>query len=367
MSAPSKMDKAPDPAPAPLFSVKHASELTPRTRGLYLIKGVLPARAIAQMIAQPNEGKTAVAMDLALHVALGRAWRGHRSRQGVVVYVALEAPDSAENRVVAWCQRNDVQRDNLPFILMHGRLDLRDDATVATFIAELFNIERRHGVVRLIIIDTQARATPGADENSSQDISRMLNRCGVIQGMHPDACLLLVHHMGKDSTRGARGHSSQLAAMDAVFEIANRELRIAKSRDGARDGVFAFDLVGEDLGEDEDGDQVSAVVAIEVDAPVRPKGQARRLSEGSRIALRALRDALAAEGTAVHPMAAPAGSKAVRLDVWRNYHRRKYGGDNADSESSAAQRMAWRRALDQLQAAGIVSVDCDWVLANDKR
>ncbi|MBL8376560.1 MAG: AAA family ATPase [Burkholderiales bacterium] len=349
------------------LSVRAARELQAHTQGMYLIKGMVPSRSIVQIVAAPNEGKTAVALDIAMHVATNRPHRGRKTQAGLAVYVALEARHSVENRVIAWCKQNRVDPDGACFYLVDGFLDLRSSASVSALIAEVSRLQELHGSCRLIVIDTQARATPGADENSSVDIGRMLMGCAAIVAAFGDVCLLLVHHMGKDATRGARGHSSQLAAVDCVLEISNRELRVTKSRDGVRDEVFAFDLVGEKIGEDEDGEPVSAVVAVAVDAPSGRRGPPRRLSDGSKNALRALRDVLLREGTVAHPMDAPLGTKAVKLDAWRHAHRERYGGDSADKDSTGAERKAWARALEQLQAAAIVTVAGEWVYAHDRK
>jgi hypothetical protein len=46
--------------------------------------------------------------------------------------------------------------------------------------------------------------------------------------------VVLVHHTGKDATKGLRGHSSLFAAMDAAVEVSRdgdrREWKVAKAR-----------------------------------------------------------------------------------------------------------------------------------------
>jgi hypothetical protein len=180
--------------------------------------------------------------------------------------------------------------------------------------------------------------------------------------------LLLVHHAGKDQDRGARGHSSLVAAVDGSFEVKDGELVVRKARDGKAGEAFAFELRPIELGQDEDGDPVVAVVATATDAPMANKARApMRLADGSKVALRALRDLLKERGVGVAGLNAPQGTLAIRLSEWREVHQSRYGGSSADSSTTGAERQAWKRALGQLQAASIVTVHGEWVWANDRK
>ena len=77
------------------------------------------------------------------------------------------------------------------------------------------------------------------------------------------AHVMLVHHFGKNTDAGARGHSSLFGAVDTELTVEDkRKLKITKQKEG-EDGVsYAFRLEQVDLGNDEDGNAVtSAVVA----------------------------------------------------------------------------------------------------------
>jgi RecA-family ATPase len=49
-----------------------------------------------------NCGKTFFVVDLALHVALGREWRGRAVDRGAVVYLSLEGAQGIRNRLAAF-------------------------------------------------------------------------------------------------------------------------------------------------------------------------------------------------------------------------------------------------------------------------
>src|SRR6185437_13276494 len=71
-----------------------------------LVKGVLDRGTLALVYGEPSCGKTFLTLDMVLHIAMGRAWFGHRVRKGRVVYVAAEAGKSIQNRVAAFASKH---------------------------------------------------------------------------------------------------------------------------------------------------------------------------------------------------------------------------------------------------------------------
>ena len=113
----------------------------------------------------------------------------------------------------------------------------------------------------LVIIDTLNRSAPGADENSSADMGTVLSMVKQMQTVL-GGLVLIVHHPGKDATKGMRGHSSLFAALDAVIEVKRsgdqREWSVAKSKDGEDGKTHNFELSVVNLGFDEDGDPITS-------------------------------------------------------------------------------------------------------------
>lgn len=101
-----------------------------------------------------------------------------------------------------------------------------------------------------------------------------------------DCLVILIHHSGKDATRGMRGHSSLFAAMDAVIEVVQdpksdqRAWRVAKAKDDALGGPYLFDLVGVTLGTDADGDPVTSCAVRQ--SFTLPAPSAQKAPTGSR-------------------------------------------------------------------------------------
>jgi hypothetical protein len=81
---------------------------------------------------------------------------------------------------------------------------------------------------------------------------------------------LVVHHAGKDLSKGSRGWSGLKAAADVQIEVlrhenGDREIIIEKMKDG-EDGVrYPFKLEVIDVGIDYDGDIITSCVAVETE------------------------------------------------------------------------------------------------------
>jgi hypothetical protein len=88
-----------------------------------------------------------------------------------------------------------------------------------------------------------------------------LQACKWLQGLI-GGLVVLVHHTGKDTTKGARGHSSLFAALDGAIEVEKsndkRSWSIAKAKDGQDGKNFPFNLKVHNLGTDADGDDITS-------------------------------------------------------------------------------------------------------------
>ena len=70
----------------------------------------------------------------------------------------------------------------------------------------------------LVVIDTLARALAGGNENAPEDMGALIGNAKRIQEA-TGAAVLFVHHSGKDTSRGSRGHSSLKGAADLEIEV----------------------------------------------------------------------------------------------------------------------------------------------------
>jgi hypothetical protein len=280
-----------DPAPAlgarSLIGIDFA-EMQPHLKDGYMVKGLITPNSLVGIIGATGSGKTFLATDLAMHIAAGRRWRARNVRRGLVVYAALEGPVSAENRFVAARDRGGFER-GIPLRLTPGPINLRDAGDVALLIAFVKEAESAHGEkCAAIFVDTLSRALAGGDENGPEDMGALIAGADAVR-LATGAVLVLVHHLGKDVERGARGHSSLKAALDTEIEVSVRAGKIhvaavTKQRDLPSGDQFPFKLASVELGKDEDGDAVtSCIVEVIDEVPTdrkqpRGKNQARLLA-----------------------------------------------------------------------------------------
>jgi putative DNA primase/helicase len=225
----------------------------------WLVRGVLPERGLAAMFGPSGSGKSFLQLDLCLALAEGAPWFGHWTKPAFVVYAALEGEAGIRQRVQAWETHNArTMPDNMRFLLQPFRLttpqDIKDLAS--TFLAFA-------GAGGVLVLDTLNRAAPTSDENSSQDMGVILEAMKRLQGAI-DGLVVVVHHTGKDSSRGLRGHSSLLAALDVVIEVTRdgdrRQWSLAKSKDGEDGEGKVFRLTTVDLGMDDENDRITSCV-----------------------------------------------------------------------------------------------------------
>ena len=170
---------------------------------------------------------------------------------------------------------------------------------------------------------------------------------------------LLVHHAGKDATKGMRGHSSLHAALDATIEVRRdgdaRSWHIAKSKDGADAESIAFRLEVVTLGIEPDGTPLTSCAVV----PDTSASEVRRvkLPQGGnqRIAWDALGDVLKASGREGIPECVPAGKDAAPVEAVIEAIRGRLTCESKHKKGRA------QTAITGLHAAGLVTVREGWV------
>jgi hypothetical protein len=193
----------------------------------WIIDGILPAESLTLVYGPKGNGKSFVAVDMAMSVATGLPWAGHQVRQGPVLYVIGEGASGIGRRQEAWLEHRRIDVD-YPVFWLPRRVNLMDDAQVA----ELVDIVADTRPV-LVVIDTLNRCSFGADENSPRDMGLLVERCDRVR--ETGAAVAPVHHAGKDLSKGPRGHTALLGAADAVFQITGSEGRIRLENEWQKD------------------------------------------------------------------------------------------------------------------------------------
>jgi hypothetical protein len=245
------------------FNILSRKELNNQPPSSWLVKDLIHDNSCATIYGPPGSGKTFLALDLAASIASGKtSWFGRKLKPCSVVYIALEGGSGIKKRLVAWDQVN--AKNAGLFYTVLDPLDLRDTVGVKNLIEA---IKQASLTGSAIFIDTFAQATPGSDENSSSDMGKAISACQLLS-RELGCTLILVHHSGKDASKGLRGHSSMAGAIDTIIEVKNsnsgRRWTARKVKD-AEDGFHeSFELKGCDVGVDADGNPETSCAVVPI-------------------------------------------------------------------------------------------------------
>lgn len=229
----------------------------------WLIKGLVPADSMGLLFGASGTYKSFVALDMALHVAHGRPWAGRKTRQGSVLYVASEGGAGIWRRVQAWHAEHGSEFTQglhvciTPLLLSESQqLEM-----LTTAIAQM------PVPPSLIVIDTLSQTFSG-DENAASDIGDYLRSLNQELRARFSATILVIHHTGHSASERPRGSSALTANVDFMLgcfrpdaQLMACTLETHKQKDGDKAQGLTFELRRHVVGEDEDGDEVSSLVA----------------------------------------------------------------------------------------------------------
>jgi hypothetical protein len=260
----------------------------------WFIKGFLPRAQLAILFGPSGSGKSFLAFDMCAAISQGlAAWNGKRVMKGRIAYLVAEGVPGFRQRIKAYRKEHNVSAADLDMTIIAGVVpNLTDEASVARLKADM----KAFGPYDLIVFDTFAQVTSGANENSGEEMSTALKHCREISQVC-GAMSLLVHHSGKDDTKGARGWSGLKAAADVELEVkrdkdgAQRSVSITKMKDG-EDGIDqGFSLRTVVMGHDEDGDEITSCV-VEYNGAGKVEQHKVRMGTNQKIIMRCLNDLL---------------------------------------------------------------------------
>lgn len=323
------------------------------------VQGLLVEQSSAVLYGESNSGKTFFATALALCVAAGVPFFGRRVEQGGVLYLALEGGQGFRNRIAAWRERYDALTAPVHFVAVPSQVNLlHPDADTPRVIAAAIEAAAHMGApIKLIVVDTLARAMAGGNENAPEDMGALVMNMDRIREA-TGATVLFIHHSGKDAAKGARGHSSLRAAIDTEIEVEAsegpvRRATVVKQRDMRKGDVFGFELEVVDLGPNRHDEPVTTCLVRETDG-VAAKVKRETLSGRARLALDVLHEVAAQQGLMGAPDT-PENVASVPDESWRRrfYERLPSDGDVKQN----AKRMAFVRAVDELQTKRMVATN----------
>jgi RecA-family ATPase len=355
----------------------------------WLIDNVLPKKAFAALYGPPGSYKSFVALDIAEAVATGRAWMGREVQAaGAVLYICGEGFGGIGARIKA-CKMHNRTQAGAEIYVIRAAINLRSSAEdFDLLVASIKDLVEKTGVqFELVQIDTLARAFGGGNENNSEDMGAFIHNAGRIQRML-NCAMMVLHHSGKDATKGLRGHSSLLGAVDTQLELAKIDatpnlasqvagsgiLTISKQKDG-QDGVkIGFEMVKVEIQASQLGisdAQISLAVRASDEAiqqemqqqAVNRQDKPRKLQENQQVALNAIHKALEKNGHMTN--VGDQRHKTVTVNEWKDEFVKLKG----DSQSINTDFYKGKKSMFAKELVGYHKTDVAeycWVIYPDK-
>lgn len=243
----------------------------------WLVYNLIEDKSMNAIYGASGSTKSFLAIDMAMHLALGMDWFGFEVYKPIpVIYVAVEGGGGLLKRIKGWIKTHHNAKPK-NFIIDRDVVRPKDPKSVQGFIDEY----KDKGKNSMIIVDTlnaNARSS-GIDENGSEmglvvDAFQKIN-------IALNSSYTLIHHTGKDETKGMRGHTSVHASMDTILYVQKKDSgcswTLEKLKEG-EDGIsYSYDTEVVETTKDTKGNMQTTLV-------VKPKNLIKK--EEKRIEFR---------------------------------------------------------------------------------
>ena len=328
-----------------------------------LIKKIFPEVGIGLMSGQWGTYKTTIALDMSVSVmGLDTFADTYKvKRGGAVLYFALEGGNTIDSRLSIIAERRGVKgelpfawRDDCPPLLDQASADklcqLVEEAGVE--IKSKFDLD-----VVLIWLDTlmiAARYKSGEENDfaagglAMETMRKISKRFG--------ALVIALDHFGKSIETGTRGTSAKEDASDVVLAllaerevsggVKNTRMAVRKLRSGISGFEIPFSPHVIEIGQDEDGDPITAVLINWQEAQEASKQDKNAWTPSLHVLKRVLISSLDG-GTEIRPFLDGPQVRACNTETVREEFYRQYPADGTQKQKAAARRQAFNRSLKQ--------------------
>jgi RecA-family ATPase len=226
----------------PTFKLKDLQNLpTPS----WLVDGMIPEDSFITLFGPPGATKSFWALDASLCIASGINFHGRPVEQGTVLYLVGEGLRGVAWRVQAWLEAHpEVDQETLQkhFIIIPTTvrlLETHEQEMLRNTVEELDNL-------RLVVVDTWARALTGGDENSAGDAGTAIEALEEIRRKHGNSSLV-IHHTGNEGSR-ERGSTALRGASDTSLRMFHdpvnnmSKMECMKMKDGTKFPITQYRL-----------------------------------------------------------------------------------------------------------------------------
>lgn len=281
----------------PKFPIYDTSDMANLPRPSWLFRNLLFQREVSLLHGPSGSFKSFVALDLAMRLRHGLNWHDRPLKPTRIVYVAGEGFEMFLPRKLAWFARNGIKPCDDGVGTVPFAVALTDPEDVKRFIEDV-----QHKItdpIGLVIFDTLSTCTAGQNENDVATMTSAIEnakKIGRALGCH----VMMIHHPGKDLTRGARGSSSLKANVDTEITCERPEegnecmLHVAKQKNGKDGQRYQFIATAHNVGlTDDDGYEIDSLCLspVDVSKTIATRQEADRrmiasvMSDGDEISL----------------------------------------------------------------------------------
>lgn len=187
--------------------------------GRFIVEGLLP-EGVSMIYGASSSFKSYFVLSLLCRIAMKNyRWAGRNLKGGAVLYVAAEGGSSVMPRVGAWADKYNHGQPLPLFYTLPLAVDLSVPGNVKVMVNEIKRIMLATGEpLRVVAVDTLSQSMGQGEENSASDMAKFIAGAAKVY-QETGAAVVLVHHSGKDRSKGMRGSSAAFANADAVIRV----------------------------------------------------------------------------------------------------------------------------------------------------
>lgn len=179
-------------------------------------------RGSSIFVGASGSGKSTFVLDMFLSRACEVAFINKLTKPAFLVWIAGESADELYPRVAAFLACHNIPEDQLTnFLALDDRMPFNKVAEVQIFMEEVKEqlafigvTPETHSIV--LVFDTYAKCTPGADENSTQETKTITASIDEICKTF-NAHVSIIHHMNAQGK--IRGNTAFKSSVDVVWEV----------------------------------------------------------------------------------------------------------------------------------------------------
>jgi hypothetical protein len=183
----------------------------------YLIDAILPTGVAYSITGYPGHGKTTLALQFALSVALGEDFSDRSVSQGGVLFLAGENPDNLKWQYAAALAARGIKASDVPIYFKQGRFGVTES------LDDLHEKMSHIPNLKLVIVDSLQSFFEGENDNDNMQMVTMAHSMrSIVDTDTKPALLIIAHPAGKTPSKDnlvPRGGGAFLAEIDGNLTV----------------------------------------------------------------------------------------------------------------------------------------------------